>query len=434
MRYTDALAWLYGRQRFGVKLGLETIRALLDRLDRPEASFGALHVAGTNGKGSTCALLESVMRHAGLRVGLYTSPHLVSFRERIRVDGRTIEPDDVARGIERLRPWVEELDGRRMPATFFECTTALAFDHFRRAGVPYAVIEVGLGGRLDATNVCRPLASLITSIGLDHMERLGASVQAIAAEKAGVLRPGVPAYTTARREALDVVAREAGRRGAPLRVVRRPEPVRETLEATEFQVPFDGHPRPFRARLLGEHQAENAALALAGLDGIRREIPIPVDAAQRGIEATDWPGRLEVVDRSPLTLLDGAHNAPAMQALAEFLGRHFPDRGVAACMGTLRDKAASRMLAALAPRVSRLVLTEPPNGRALSASELAEALPPDAPPHAVVANASEAFRTLFQGGGEPVRLITGSLFLVGEARAQIKSLARDPPPKAPPLQ
>jgi dihydrofolate synthase / folylpolyglutamate synthase len=430
MDYSDALAWLYRRQRFGVKLGLETMEALLDRLGHPEQSFGTLHVTGSNGKGSVCAFLESCLRAAGHRVGLYTSPHLVSFRERIRVGGEPIAPEDVAAGVERLRPLVDDLDARRTSPTFFECVTALAFDHFRRQRVPLAVVEVGLGGRLDATNLCRPIVSVITNVGLEHTDRLGTSIQMIAGEKAGILREGVPAITGARREALDVLAREAGKRKSPLKVVRAPDPVEATLEATRFRFAYAGAVQAFESRLLGEHQAENACFALAALEA-QKAVAVPVEAAARGVAAAEWPGRLEVVDRDPLTLLDGAHNAPAFEALTGFLAKHAPNGDAAACVAILREKAASKMLRILSPYVKRLVLTEAPNDRTLSARELESLLPSDAPPHVAIANPHEAIRALFQGGQERLRLVTGSLFLVGEARAQILRIERDPPVNVP---
>jgi dihydrofolate synthase / folylpolyglutamate synthase len=426
MDYADALEWLYRRQRFGVKLGLETIGTLLERLGSPHRNFRALHVAGTNGKGSVAALMASCLNSAGHRVGLYTSPHLVTFRERIQVGGTPIEADEVAAGVERLRPHVEDLDGRRSPPTYFECATALAFDHFRRAGVRHAVVEVGLGGRLDATNVVDPIVSVITNIGLDHMDRLGTSIQMIAAEKAGILRPGVVAITGARREALDVIARTATRVQAKLKVVRRPDPVHADLEGTQFEAAYLGQKRPLRIGLLGEHQAENAALALAALEAVQAELPVDPDAAARGLASAVWPGRLEVVDRDPLTLLDGAHNEPAMQSLADFLQAQAPDRDVAVCVGILREKSAQRMLRVLAPHARRLVLTQPPSSRALAVRELEQLLPADAPPHVAIEQPAEALRALFQGGQERLRIVTGSLFLVGEARAQILRLERDP--------
>ena len=426
MRYKEALDWLYRRQRFGVRLGLENMEALLERLDHPERAFQSLHVTGTNGKGSVCAFLESCVRAAGHRVGLYTSPHLVSFRERIRVDGEMVSEEEIGRGVERLRPVVEALDARRIVPTFFEVTTALAFDIFRARGVPFAVIEVGLGGRLDATNLVVPVVSVITNVGLEHTDRLGTSIQAIAGEKAGILRRGVPTVTGARREALDVIAKAATRVGTSLRVVRRPDPIDESLEGCRFTFPYLGTPEPFHTTLLGEHQAENACLALAALEAAQKSLPVPLDAARRGIDSARWPGRLEVTGQKPLALLDGAHNAPAMEALADFLRRRFPDGRVAACVGILREKSASRMLDILSPAVSRLVLTEAPSDRRLSAAELERCLPSDAPPHETIADPGEALRALFQKGDESVRLVTGSLFLVGEARARLLRLDRDP--------
>lgn len=434
MDYGEALAWLYGRQRFGVKMGLDNITRILERLGRPQDAFRALHVTGTNGKGSTCAFLASCLQAAGHPHGLYTSPHLVSFRERIVVDGKPASPEDVASACARVKPAVEAIELGSTHPTYFECVTGLAFDLFRARGVPYVVLEVGMGGRLDATNVCSPAVAVITNVGLEHTQHLGTSVQAVAREKAGILKPGVPAVTGARGPALDVVAAEARRLKAPLRVARAPEPIEETPEGNRFSFPYQGPPRPFETALLGSFQAQNAALALAALEAVQAALPVPPEAAQAGLRNARWAGRLETLAREPWTLLDGAHNAPAMEELAGFLDRHAPHRDVAAAVGILRDKNASKMLQALAPRLSRIILTTAPSARAVPAAELARLLPPEAPPTEVVPDVSTALRRLMAEGTERVRLVTGSLFLVGEARAQLLRLERDPKIPTPILQ
>lgn len=434
MQYREALAWLYGRQRFGVKLGLETVEGLLGKMGRPQDSFQAFHVTGTNGKGSASAFLAQCLRSAGHHVGLYTSPHLVHFRERIQVDGEPVSEREVAEAAERLRPLVESMEIGSVHPTFFECATALAFDLFRRRRVPWAVLEVGMGGRLDATNVCRPAATVITNIGLDHTQHLGTSYQAIAREKAGILKPGIPLVTGARGVALDVIAQESTKKQSPVRVVRAPDPVDETWEGTRFTATYLGQKLPFETTLLGTHQAHNAALALATLEAAAAQVPISPAAAQEGIRATRWPGRLELASRDPLTLLDGAHNAAAMEAIAGFLDRHAPHRSVAAVVAILRDKNAAKMLAALCPRISRLILTKAPSARTFEPHELQHALPADAPAVELEPEPGEAFRRALAHGTEQVRLITGSLFLVGEARAQLLRLPRDPTVPSPLLQ
>lgn len=431
MRYSEALAWFYGRQRFGIKLGLDNIARILEYLERPQDAFRALHVTGTNGKGSTCAYLESCLRAAGHRVGLYTSPHLVSFRERILIGGQPVAPEQIGKAADRVRSAVERLETARTHPTFFECVTALAFELFRSQRVAWGVLEVGLGGRLDATNVCNPIATVITNVGLEHTEQLGSSVQSIAREKSGILKPGVPLITGARGPALDAIAKEATTRKVPIRVLRAPDPVEETLAGTRFQTLFAGERIPFETSLLGRHQAHNAALALAALESGAKDVSVPPDAAQRGLKTTLWPGRLEITSRDPLTLLDGAHNAPAMEELAGFLDRHASHRRIAVVLGILRDKNARGMLSALAPRVARIVLTNVPNERTLSPEELRQLLPTDAPAVEVEPDVTEAFRRGLAHGEEPVRLITGSLFLVGEARAQLLKLERDPPVAVP---
>lgn len=432
MDYPRALEWLYRRQRFGIKMDLEGIRALLDELGRPEGGLPAFHITGSNGKGSVAAFVASCLQAAGHKTGLYTSPHLVSFCERIQVQGEAIAQEDVGSLVARVKRAVEALEARRIVPTFFETVTAMAFLHFQMVKVDAAVIEVGLGGRLDATNVCKPVASVITNIGLEHTDRLGTSLQAIAREKAGILREGVPAVTAARREALDVVAQEAKRVKAPLKVVRRPESVEETLEGTRFKLNYKGEPIDVQTRLLGMHQAENAALALACLES-QSKFAIDRNQVTQGLANASWPGRLEIVDRDPIALLDGAHNAPAMETLADFLGRQFPDGDVAACIGILRDKAASKMLDTLASRVRRIIVTQPANERAIGANELGR-LVPEGPVVSIVEEPGQALRELYQGGNERCKLVTGSLFLVGEARAQFLRLPRDPAPGAAILQ
>lgn len=427
MRYEEALAWLYARQRFGIKQGLENVRALLAALDHPEAAFPAYHVTGTNGKGSVCAFLDEMLGAGGYRTGCYTSPHLNSFVERITVAGRPIARTGVAKLVEDVRPVVESLEGRGIRPTFFEVVTALAFEDFRQQRIEVGVIEVGMGGRWDATNVVNPVATVVTNVGLDHTDRLGSTVSAIAREKAGILRPHVPCVTRAVGDAFDVIRRRAREVEAPLRFVSMPN-VQERLDGTRAELEFSGTLAPVDLRLLGRHQAENAALALAALDAAQSRFPVPPENARSALARTHWPGRLEPAGKNPLVLLDGAHNAPACAAVAGFLERVIRPRRVHTLFGALRDKDVPGMLRALAPVVDRWVVTPPPNARALPTSELVdvarrEGLAAESEPDLV-----EAIRLLHRDAdAQDVLLVTGSLFLVGAARAALLKTATDPP-------
>lgn len=426
----DALSRLNRLARFGVRLGLERMRALLTTLGDPQQRYPVIHVAGTNGKGSTSAMLASCLGAAGLRVGLYTSPHLCRFCERIQVDGREIGARDLLRLLARV---LEGVPG----VTFFEAATAVALCHFAEQGVDIAVLETGLGGRLDATNVVVPRVSVLTSIDLDHVEVLGDSLVAVAREKAGIIKPGVPvvAARAASPEVEALLRQECKKNGSPL-----------WLENEHFQIfceLAENHFLRYRGPawsldrltlgLAGEHQHQNAAVCLAVLEklndierfkdeGGRGPRPCE-DAIRRGLEQVRWPGRLEWFGE---TLLDGAHNAAGSRTLARSLeaSRRTP---FALVMGILGPKDPRPLIEPLLPWCGQVVFTRPRSARALDPSDLA-ALVSGAE---TAANLSDAWR-LLEGRPGP-RLITGSLYLVGEARAMFTGELCDPVDTGDPL-
>ncbi len=419
---------MFRRTTLGIRPGLEPIRALLAEIGNPERAFPCLHVAGTNGKGSVCAMVESVLRAAGLRTGLYTSPHLVRFNERIRVNGRSIPDADLAARLARVEPAavrVENRPGAPRPCTFFELTTAMAFEHFRAEAVDIAVIEVGMGGRWDATNVIIPVAAAICDIDFDHLQYLGPTIEAIASEKAGIIKSGRPVVTGIRRpDAAEVVEREARARGAPLTRAQESVAIRRTaldwrgqrlsVETAERRLP------PFRLPLLGDHQLWNAAIAIALLERFSEAagFELPESAWKQGLESVRWPARLQVLTEDPPTLLDGGHNPHAAQALAAALRALAPGRPSGLIAGLVADKDIAGFFRALAPAVKRAWIVPVRSERAGPTAEVAAAaraagLP--AAENSLDAARRDAVEWARAEGG--VVCIAGSLYLAGEVLA-----------------
>ncbi len=428
MSYPASLAFLYGLQKHGIKLGLDSITDLLVRLGNPQERYRAIHIGGTNGKGSTAALAASVLQAAGYRVGLYTSPHLVDFRERVRVNGDPIPEDAVARLTARLR----QAMGSTGTPTFFEFTTALAFQHFAESEVEAAVIEVGLGGRFDATNTVRPAVSVITTVALDHQDYLGESVGAIAFEKAGIIKRNVPVVTgRLSSEALEVIEQVARDRNAPVhRLARDFQAAGDPL--TGFC--YDGlrwNHRGLSCPLPGFHQLDNAACALASLE-LAADVGLPVseEAVRVGLRETHWEGRLEVADRHPTLLLDGAHNPAAAEVVASYLASHrqaHPASRIILVIGMMRDKDRAGVLRRLLPLADELVLTQAQVPRAASVQELAASLGETAGTVQAAAHSADALalaRTL--ASPEDLICVTGSLMLVGEVKALLRGCGLSP--------
>lgn len=381
MNGPEALAWLYSTQQFGIKLGLENTHRLLATLGNPERGLRFLHVAGTNGKGSVCAMLDAVLRAAGYRTGLYTSPHLVDFRERIRVDGEWISEADTARLLTTVRDATR--DWPHAP-TYFEIVTAIAIRHFADAGCEFVVLETGMGGRLDSTNSVTPVISVLTPIAMDHAQWLGDTLEKIAAEKAGILKPGVPAVSAPQEEAV-------------LRVLREHGPVAVIGDSLADDAPLN---------LPGSHQRRNAALALAVLAAAG--IAVPVAAMREGLATVNWPGRFQSVGRF---ILDGAHNAHGSSQLVTTWREEFGDARTVVIFGALRDKTYAEMLRALRSIATEFWFVPVASVRGEAPENLAAAYP----------GPSRSFATLDEAlAAAPERaLVTGSLFLVGEALEQL---------------
>ena len=412
MTYAEAVARLLalrGGEHAGMRPGLERIETLLEALGNPERRYTLVQVAGTNGKGSVAAMLAAILKADGRRVGLYTSPHLVSFRERIRVDGEAIAEDDVADGFDAIATLVARLD-----ATMFEASTALALDHFAREAVDVAVLEVGLGGRLDATTVGTPAVTALARIDLDHQEVLGATLAAIAAEKAAIIRSGVAVSAAQAPEAADVLVARAAAVGVPLLMEGRELGVRvrardldaQTLDATGPGWRLEG----LRLPLLGVYQPSNALVALAAA----RALGVRDAACREGLARARWPGRFEVLRaRDRIVVLDGAHNPAGAAALAASLTEWFGDTPLTLVFGALRDKDAPGMLAALAPRARRLIFTASSSPRAARPEALRDAAPAGAAVE-LADSAPEALALAAREPRTPILCVAGSLSLLGD--------------------
>ncbi|MBI4659632.1 MAG: bifunctional folylpolyglutamate synthase/dihydrofolate synthase [Verrucomicrobia bacterium] len=412
MTYREAIEFLYNLRLFGVKFGLENTLKLAALAGNPHQNLRFIHVAGTNGKGSTCAMLENIYRTAGLRVGLFTSPHLVAFGERIQVNRHPITEADAVRLAEGIQPLLKEFPSSAHP-TFFEVVTLMALRYFAEQKVDLVLWETGLGGRLDATNIVNPLASVITNIQLDHEKWLGYTLSAIAAEKAGIIKPGIPVITSEENyESLCVIADTANRHRSPLTKVTRADIKRPPLDK-------------LRLPLLGDHQQINATLALATVRVLNSQIPVSEEAAKAGLAGVQWPGRLQIA-RPALgrtILLDGAHNPAGAKALRAALQKLYPNMLLTLVFGVMQDKDWHTMCQILAPLAGRIALAPVSSDRSASPQSMREFCQ-QLNPYAEVLACPSLKEALNRTASDPVVLVTGSLHFVGEAMEHLKLTAR----------
>jgi dihydrofolate synthase / folylpolyglutamate synthase len=409
------------------KFGLANIALLAEALGNPQRKMPCVHVAGTNGKGSTAAMLESILRAAGLRTGLYTSPHLERINERIRINGEDISDEDFASAWTRVQTSIESLLASGTLAahpTYFECITALAFVAFAESGVKFAVYEVGLGGRLDSTNIVEPEVAVITSIDFDHESFLGHSIAEIAGEKAGIIKPGIWVVSSAERpEARAVIARRCSEVGARLVEVDAAWKLEETeitggcyravatTADSQTKIMLEP-PLPGRFQIRNALTAATAARLLA-----ERGFPVKDDAIERGIRSVRWAGRLERLNERPAVYLDGAHNPAGAKELLKFWKENFAGRRIFLVYGAMRDKAVDEIAGLLFPSADFVVLTEPLQPRAISAVLLAEMTAHLAKDSAVVRDPAAALeRAIEMASPDDAVFATGSLYLVGDLR------------------
>lgn len=425
MTYEEAVQKINARLKFGIKPGLEHIGRLMAELGNPQDKLQFVHVAGTNGKGTTCALISSVLRKAGYRTGLYTSPYVTDFRERFQINGEMIPQDELLEELNKVAPLVDKLADEGIIITEFELITAIAFQWFADRGCDVVVLEVGLGGRFDATNIIKtPLAAVIASISLDHTAILGDTVEQIAFEKCGILKQGGHAvlYPDQKPGVIDVVKKNAAERGCEL-VIPSLSEIRE-VSADLRGVDLEYRGLPLHLPFIGAHQEKNALTALTAINVLReRGLQIPDSAVQEGFAAAKLPARMEIFGEHPLMLLDGGHNPGCAAALADVLKRYLPGRRLVGVMGMMADKDSHTALSILAPLFSAVLTLTPDNPRSLPAPELADRARefcPDSRPMTDRALALQIAREL--AGPDGAVIVCGSFYLAGELRPYLESL------------
>ncbi|TAN41699.1 MAG: bifunctional folylpolyglutamate synthase/dihydrofolate synthase [Nitrospirae bacterium] len=424
MSYPAAIDYLYGLQKFGIKLGLDKTKAIMSELGDPFADFKTVHVAGTNGKGSVSAMTASILQAHGFKVGLFTSPHLVSFTERIRINGKRITEEEVVSLTSEIRDGIAGLRTVLPEPTFFEFVTAMAFLYFKRNGVDWAVIETGMGGRLDATNLIMPAVSVITKIGLDHKEFLGETIKDIAFEKAGIIKAGVPVVSASQPDdAAQVINAAALKNGSKLFIYGNDfsgDLWNSAIDGIAFGYrngasSLDG----LRVRLAGEHQLENACLAVkAAMTALGEDIKY--SAVARGLNETRWAGRLEFIQGDPPMLIDGAHNPDAAESLSCFVGKHLAGKNIILVLGIMADKDIDGILKQLLPSATSTIFCAPNYGRAASAGSLAAKASQIGFSNTETASsvyaALQRAREISLRTEAPLILITGSFYTIGEAK------------------
>jgi dihydrofolate synthase/folylpolyglutamate synthase len=453
MSYSETIQYLYNLQKYGIKFGLDNIRKLTDAFDQPNTSYGSIHVGGTNGKGTTSALVASVLKHAGFSVGLFTSPHLVSFTERIMVNGEEIAEHEVMELAEGVRDVVVRSED--FSPTFFEVVVMIALLYFKRKRVDLAVFEVGMGGRFDATNIMTPLVSVITNINYDHKEFLGDTLKEIAWEKAGIIKPGVPVITSSQeREAMEVIQNSAREKNAQLYTFGE-EFWSVLKKETISEICFDYHSKNslnihnITLPLAGAYQMRNAALAIKAVTIALDRLQFGMDHNQtesvirNGLAASHWPGRLEMIQESPPIVIDGAHNPAAARALSDILQRIFLTRysRIILILGVMGDKDVRGIMEPLLPLASEVILTAPQYNRAAAPETLSRIAQSLGYPHVHIArtvmeaidmakkSAAGELRSgqLHPGYDQPQEdrdqgpliVVTGSFYTVGEAKEVI---------------
>ena len=408
----ELLKWLYGLSVHGIKLGLTNTTELLNRLGNPQNSFRKVHVAGTDGKGSTCVMMASILKESGFKTGLYTSPHIIEFNERISIDGVNVSDEEVRTLVSVIRPIVEDMGKAGMQCTFFEVTTAMAFLHFRENDVDYAVIEVGMGGRFDATNVITPDVSVITTISMEHTEYLGDTLDKIAGEKAGIIKERIPVVTNNEGMAYDVIFKKALEKGAQLFKVPDPQSITLTQDSTIFT--YKGN--DYTVGIPGKYQADNACLAIEAMSQIPYASKV-IPHIHDGLKKARWPCRMQKLDDLPI-ILDVTHTKAGSKALAENIAKIYGK--VTVVFGVLSDKDISGIAENLSTIASKIIITNPISERSADLKVVKKAVKAKIADVTVEPNIYDAFDKGMEMRGDELLLITGSFIMAEDALKWLK--------------
>ena len=422
MTYEEAINYLANLNRFGINLGLARIEKLLELMDHPEKKIKSIHVAGTNGKGSTTAMLASILSSGGIKTGMYTSPHLAEYTERMIVDGQEASPEEFAQAIAYTSQFVDRIVSQGFDhPTEFEVLTAAAFYYFASCEVEYAVIEVGLGGLLDSTNVIMPILSVITNVTLDHMDKCGSTIEEIAHHKSGIIKQGVPVVTAAKGQALEVIIKTAQEKSTACYVYGQDFSgtflgMKEHCQKVGVKLKEQEKIVNFAVNLLGGHQVDNCAVAvMTALILGKSEKRIDLPAIEKGLRQVRWPGRFEVVSESPTIIIDGAHNPDGARALRENLDQFYGHKEIVFLLGILQDKDVKTIVTTLIHPADKVVVVAPISQRAGKPEDVAREIKGA---YVEVAHSINAGleKTKLLAGEDNVICIAGSLYLIGEAR------------------
>jgi dihydrofolate synthase/folylpolyglutamate synthase len=425
--YNDSINYLYSLQKYGIKLGLEKPKEILSLLGNPHESFSSIHVAGTNGKGSVSAMIASIFTAYGFKVGLFTSPHLVSFTERIRVNNEQISECEVISLTEEIRTQISNFKYQIQNPTFFEFVTAMAFLYFSRKNVDLAVIETGMGGRLDATNIINPKISVITKISYDHKEFLGNTIEKIAYEKAGIIKEGIPVVSADQEPEAERVLIETAKKRSSSFFIYGKDFTGEINNSNIYGLSFNYRDKRISIKdiycpLPGRHQLINASVSIKAASEVIRSLGKKIDERliKKGIENTKWRGRLEIVKKDPLIIVDGAHNPNAAETLSDFIKDYLRDYKLTLIIGVMADKDVEGIIKPLLPHASKIIFTSPEYERALNPQKLSQIASAMGYPSLVAKSIKESLEIAMDkkqmvNDKKQVILITGSFYTVGEA-------------------
>jgi dihydrofolate synthase/folylpolyglutamate synthase len=418
MNYEKSIDWLYSFEKFGIKLGLDRINYICKKLGNPQDNLKIIHVGGTNGKGSVCGFLQSILTLNGYKVGVYLSPHLQRFSERFLIDGDEISKDDIVVLVEKIKPIIDEMIKNKNIPTFFEIVTAIAFQYFNDKKVDFAIIEVGLGGRFDATNIVKPMVSVITNVSLDHQDRLGKKIEEISFEKAGIIKKNVPIITATNGKALSVIKKITKEKKTQITVIDKSswEKTQGGPVWQEFLINGLLKNYKVKTKMTGKFQGENIAITIATIEFLQMNgVYITEESITKGIEKTSIVGRMEIVSFEPIVILDGAHNIAAMEVLKNTLADDFIYEKLIIIIGILVDKNAQEMLDIITPISNIIVVTKSQNKRACDPLKLKEMI--NKKDVIIKDNVSSSIDyALKVAAKKDLICITGSLFTVGEAK------------------